>query len=67
MLEEGEVGAGDEFELTKRDENNVTVADLYGIFAGDATSSVMLKRALEIEALPEGWRNYLRESLGADT
>lgn len=67
VLEEGEVGAGDAFELTKREARGVTVADLYGIFSGDAASPVMLKRALEIEVLPEGWRNYLRESLDGDT
>lgn len=67
VLEEGEVGAGDAFELVKRDARNVTVADLYGIFSGDAALPVMLNRALEIKALPEGWRNYLRESLDAGT
>jgi MOSC domain-containing protein YiiM len=63
VLEEGEVGAGDEFELARRDENNVSVADLYGFFSGDETSPEMFRRALRIEALPEGWRSHLRELL----
>ena len=60
---EGEVGAGDALELVGRDEHNVTVADLYGIFSGDETSIDMLRRALRIKALPEGWRSSLRELL----
>jgi MOSC domain-containing protein YiiM len=65
VLEEGEVGAGDAFELVRRDENNVSVADLYGLFSGDEAAPEMLRRALRIEALPEGWRSNLRELLEA--
>lgn len=63
VLEEGEVGAGNALELVRRDENNVTPADLYGLFAGDETSPEALRRALRIEALPEGWRKALGELL----
>ncbi|HEX8163412.1 MAG TPA: MOSC domain-containing protein [Pyrinomonadaceae bacterium] len=63
VLEEGEVGAGDAFELVRRDEHNVAVADLYGLFSGDAASPDLLRRALDVEALPEGWRSALRELL----
>lgn len=63
VLDEGEVGAGDVFELVKRDERNVTIADLYGIFSGDETSPALLRRALLIEALPEGWRSAIEEML----
>ncbi|MFN2455255.1 MAG: MOSC domain-containing protein [Pyrinomonadaceae bacterium] len=64
VLKEGEVGAGDAFELVRRDPNNVTVKDLYGYYSGDASTPEMLRRALRIEALPDGWRNRFRESLG---
>jgi MOSC domain-containing protein YiiM len=63
VLEEGEVGAGDALELVRRDEHNVTVADLYGIFSVDENPPDVLRRALRIEALPEGWRSALRELL----
>jgi MOSC domain-containing protein YiiM len=63
VLEEGEVGAGDAFELVRRDEQNVTVADIYGYYSGDVPSPEMLRRALQIEALPGGWRRRFRESL----
>jgi MOSC domain-containing protein YiiM len=63
VLEEGEVGAGDSFELVKRDPNNVTVRDLYDYFSGSTPTPGMLRRALHIEALPDGWRNHIQESL----
>jgi MOSC domain-containing protein YiiM len=60
VSEEGEVGAGDAFKLVRRDENNVSVANLYGLFSGDEASPEVLRRALRIEALPESWRSHLR-------
>jgi MOSC domain-containing protein YiiM len=63
VLEEGEVGAGDSFELIKRDPNDVTVRDVYEYFSGTATSPDLLRRALQIETLPDGWRNHIQESL----
>jgi MOSC domain-containing protein YiiM len=60
VREEGEVGEGDALELVRRDEQNVTVADLYGLFSGDETSPDVLRRALLVEALPDGWRKSLR-------
>jgi MOSC domain-containing protein YiiM len=65
VTEEGEVGVGDEFELVKRDENNISVADLYDIFSGDETSPVILRSALRIAAIPEDWKDYFRKLLGA--
>jgi MOSC domain-containing protein YiiM len=67
VLEEGEVGAGDEFVLVKRDPNNVTVRDIYEHFSGNALSPDMLRRALRIEALAEGWRKHFVEALADDS
>lgn len=63
VVEEGEVCAGDTFELIKRDPNNITVADIYGYYSGDAPRIEMLRRALHIEALAGGWRHHFREVL----
>ena len=65
VKEEGEIGVGDEFVLVKRDENNISVADLYGIFSGDETSPETLRRALRIAAMPEDWKNNFRKLLDA--
>jgi len=63
ILEEGEVGAGDAFQLVKRDSNNVTVRGIYDYFSGDPTAPDLFRRALQIEALPDGWRKHFEESL----
>jgi len=60
---EGEVGAGDEIELIARDEHNVTVADITRLYARDRGDFETMRRALAVEALPETWRQHLRQKL----
>ena len=60
---EGEVGAGDEFELIARDENNVTVADITRLYAADKDDVETMQRAIALEALPESWRNHFRKQV----
>jgi MOSC domain-containing protein YiiM len=63
VLHEGEVGSGDPIELTARDEHNVTVADIATLYAHDADNQSLLRRAVDLPALPESWRDYLRKRL----
>jgi MOSC domain-containing protein YiiM len=63
VLQEGEVTAGDSFELIARDEHGVTVADVVALYAADAANQDLLRRASELPALPEGWREYFRKRL----
>jgi MOSC domain-containing protein YiiM len=63
VLKEGEVGAGDEFELIARDEHNVRVIDITRLYAGEKHNAELLTRALQVEALPESWRQYFRGRL----
>lgn len=63
VLEEGEVMAGNTIELIDRDKNNVTVADIVRLYAHEKTDPVMLRRAIEVEALPESWRDYFQTRL----
>lgn len=60
---EGEVGAGDEIELIARDANNVTVADITGLYSGNKGDVEMMRRAIALESLPESWRNHFRKRL----
>jgi MOSC domain-containing protein YiiM len=60
---EGEVGAGDEFELLARDESAVTVADITRLYARDRDDFETMRRAVATEALPESWRDYFRRRL----
>ena len=63
VLEEGEVGIGDEFQLIKRNEPSVTVNDVVRLYSRDKTNKDLLRRAIAVEALPEGWRSYFEERL----
>jgi MOSC domain-containing protein YiiM len=60
---EGEVGAGDEIELIARDANDVTVADITGLYSGNKGDVEMMRRAIALESLPESWRNHFRKRL----
>lgn len=63
VLEEGEVGAGDEIELISRDENQVTVADITRLYAFDKDDMEMLRRATRLTALSESWREYFERRM----
>ncbi|HEV7889598.1 MAG TPA: MOSC domain-containing protein [Pyrinomonadaceae bacterium] len=60
---EGEVGAGDKVELLGRDENNVTVADITRLYSRDRDDFETMRRAVEVEALPDAWRQHFRQQL----
>ena len=63
VLEEGDVGAGDEIELISRDENNVTVKDIVRLVSSRRDEAT-IQRALHIKALPEAWRQEFLGYLG---
>lgn len=61
VLREGELGAGDTVHFLSRDDNPVSVADITRIYAFDKQDLAGTRRAAELRALPESWRNYFRE------
>jgi MOSC domain-containing protein YiiM len=63
VLKEGEVGAGDAIERIGRDENNVTVADITRLYVRESVGPELLRRAIQVEALSEGWRGYFRKQM----
>jgi MOSC domain-containing protein YiiM len=63
VQQEGEVGAGDEIELIARNEKNVTVLDITRLYARDKDDVEMLRRAIDLEALPESWRDHFQKQL----
>jgi MOSC domain-containing protein YiiM len=66
VTREGEVGASDEIKVLARDANAVTVSDITRLYVakryGAAEISVV-RRALQVAALPESWKEYFRERL----
>jgi len=63
VVQEGDIGAGDSIDLVAEDESRVTVADVVDLYQADATNQELLRRASELPALPESWRQYFRERL----
>ncbi|PYS74265.1 MAG: MOSC domain-containing protein [Acidobacteria bacterium] len=63
VLKEGEVATGDEFALVERDAHDVRVVDITRLYAREKGNAALLRRALEVEALPEGWRHYFQDRL----
>jgi MOSC domain-containing protein YiiM len=60
---EGDVAVGDAITLIASQTPAITVADIVSLYASDATNQDLLRRASEIPALPEGWRDYFRKRL----
>jgi MOSC domain-containing protein YiiM len=63
VLREGDVGPGDAVEFLERDGHDVTVADVAALYARDSDNQRLLRRAVDLPALPESWRDYLRKRL----
>jgi len=65
VVEEGELGEGDVLERIERDVNQVSVADLLRLDLNPGPRDApQIERALQIEALPSGWRKRLIKKLG---
>ena len=62
ILKEGEVKTGDKIKNIKRDKNNVTVKDIVSLYISKSHIDIieMMRRAIKIRDLPEGWRSHER-------
>ena len=63
VCQEGEVGAGDPVRVIANDGAGIAVADIVGLYTADGANQELLRRASELPALPEGWRDYFRKRL----
>jgi len=63
VLKEGEVGAGDEFELLEKNDSAVRVVDITRLYSSDRENVDLMRRAIATEALPESWREYFLKRL----
>lgn len=63
VLNEGEVGAGDEFELMVKNVSGVRVVDVTRLYSSEKENADLMKRAIATEALPNSWRNYFRKRI----
>lgn len=56
VVEEGEVGAGDEFEFLESETPSLTIAEFNHLYISPTPDLELLKRAVEVKSLPESWR-----------
>ena len=63
VLKEGEVAAGDPVRLLHRDEHQVRVSDITRLYRQDKRNLNLMRRVVEVEALPESWREYFQERI----
>jgi MOSC domain-containing protein YiiM len=63
VLEEGEVGAGDEIERVRRDPERLTVRETSHLLFFEGEDLEGARRALRVPALSPGWRESFEERL----
>jgi len=63
VVREGMVRSGDAFELIQREQEKISVSDIIRLYAFDKDDLDGLRRAIEIEALPEDWKSHFREQI----
>ncbi|NJR55957.1 MAG: MOSC domain-containing protein [Acaryochloris sp. CRU_2_0] len=63
VLKEGVLRAGDAIEQLYQADHNVTVTDITRLYAQPMSDRELLRRALEVQALPASWRDYFQQQL----
>jgi len=63
VLREGEVGAGDSFELLERNAHALKVSDVTRLYSYDKNNIELLKRAIAVPELPLSWREHFARQL----
>lgn len=63
VVREGPIQIGDELERLRRDENDVTIADITRLFAFEKDDLTTLQKAIGISDLPDGWRDYFQQQI----
>jgi MOSC domain-containing protein YiiM len=63
VIKEGMVQAGDQIKCLSRDSHGVTVDDIVRLYAFEKSDAKTMRRALEVDALPESWKSYFQHVL----
>ena len=65
VIQEGEVGAGDGIHFLGGEPATLKVAETYKLYWSPEPDVELLRRAVQIEVLPEGWRRRFQARLAA--
>ena len=63
VLREGEVGQGDAINFIEKQEAGVTITEIVNLYSTDAHNQELLRRASDLPALPQSWKEYFRKRL----
>jgi len=63
VIREGMVAAGDALKLIGHEQQEISVADITRLYGFESDDVKTLRRAIEVEALPESWKGYFRHRL----
>jgi MOSC domain-containing protein YiiM len=65
VVREGEVAAGDPIVELQRDPRGFRVTEVARLFTRDRDDVESMRRAADLDVLPESWRAYFRKRLSA--
>jgi MOSC domain-containing protein YiiM len=65
VINEGEIGPGDEVELLHRNPDRIRMVDVVNVFAFDKHNIELLNQAITSEEMAEGWRDRFQQQLDA--
>ena len=66
ILQEGDLGAGDNITLLYKDKNNVTINDIVSLYLNDHNDKEnisKMKKATKLKSLPESWKIYFAQKI----
>lgn len=63
VSKEGEVGAGDTIEQIGKDPYKITISDIVRLYVKDKDDIKSMSRAIKVNALPVGWKQYFFEQI----
>jgi MOSC domain-containing protein YiiM len=63
VSKEGEVRAGDTIEQIGKDTNRITIRDIVRLYSSEKEDIESMRRAVKVEALPEGWKHHFFEQI----
>ncbi len=67
VVREGMVGTGDAIKFIGREQQEISVADVTRLYAFEKHDVKSLRRAIEVEALPQSWKGYFQHQLEKQT
>jgi len=60
VIREGEVEAGNQIEMLETDKAGVRVEDITRLYVSERNNVELIRRAIQVQALPDSWRDYFR-------